>query len=76
MIGFIGCGNMGGALATAAAKALPITDDCSAIELMGVKVKAVEGDPNNIKLTTPNDVMLAEVILRDRGDEYADRTWL
>ena len=60
----------------AAAKALPITDDCSAIELMGVKVKAVEGDPNNIKLTTPNDVMLAEAILRDRGDEYADRTWL
>lgn len=65
-----------GALTVAAAKALPITDDCSAIELMGVKVKAVEGDPNNIKLTTPNDVMLAEAILRDRGDEYADRTWL
>ena len=65
-----------GALTVAATKALPITDDCSAIELMGVKVKAVEGDPNNIKLTTPNDVMLAEAILRDRGDEYADRTWL
>ncbi len=65
-----------GALTVAAAKALPITDDCSAIELMGVKVKAVEGDPNNIKLTTPNDMMLAEAILRDRGDEYADRTWL
>lgn len=65
-----------GALTVAAVKALPITDDCSAIELMGVKVKAVEGDPNNIKLTTPNDVMLAEAILRDRGDEYADRTWL
>ena len=33
---------------------------------MGVKVKAVEGDPNNIKLTTPNDVMLAEAILREQ----------
>ena len=43
---------------------------------LGRTIYFSHGSEKNIKLTTPNDVMLAEAILRDRGDEYADRTWL
>ena len=39
---------------------IPITDDCSAIELMGMSVKIVEGDERNIKVTTPMDLKIAE----------------
>ena len=62
-----------GALTEAMKRELPITDDCSAMELMGVKTHTVEGDEDNIKLTTPRDFVVAEAILKDRGNEYADR---
>ena len=39
-----------------------ITDDCSAIENMGMSVKIVEGDERNIKITTPLDLKMAELI--------------
>lgn len=42
-----------------------ITDDCSAVENMGMSVKIVEGDERNIKITTPLDLKLAEMILED-----------
>ena len=54
-----------GALTRAIRDALPITDDCSAVEAMGVKVYMVEGDEDNIKLTTERDVMIAEAILKN-----------
>jgi len=57
-----------GALTNAVNKQLPITDDCSAMELMGFKIRTVEGDEDNIKLTTPRDFMIAEAILRQRGE--------
>ena len=57
-----------GALTKAATEHLSITDDCSAMDMMGVKTHVVEGDPDNIKLTTPNDIIVAEAILRDRGE--------
>ena len=40
------------------------TDDTSVMEYVGEKTKIVEGDPNNIKITTPADVIKAEGIIR------------
>lgn len=65
-----------GALSKAASDGLSLTDDCSAIEIMGVKAMTVEGDNDNIKLTTPRDMQFAELILKDRGDYNEDRTRL
>lgn len=42
-----------------------ITDDCSAVELMGFKVKIVEGDERNIKVTTPMDLRIAQMLLEE-----------
>ena len=40
------------------------TDDASLVERLGVKVKIVEGSYDNIKITTREDLELAELILR------------
>lgn len=45
-----------------------VTDDCSLIEKMGGEVLIVEGSCENIKLTTPIDIVLAERILEKRGE--------
>ena len=42
-----------------------ITDDCSAVELMGMSVRIVEGDERNIKVTTPMDLKVAELLLEE-----------
>jgi 2-C-methyl-D-erythritol 4-phosphate cytidylyltransferase len=42
------------------------TDDCQLIEYAGGKVKMVEGSYDNIKITTPDDIALAENILLHR----------
>jgi len=42
------------------------TDDASLVEYLGEKVQMVLGDYENIKLTTPEDVPLAEKILEKR----------
>lgn len=60
-----------GALTEAMKRNLPITDDCSAMELLGVKTHTVAGDEDNLKLTTPRDFVLAEAILSMR--EYRAR---
>lgn len=65
-----------GALSKAVSDGLTLTDDCSAVEIMGVKTRTVEGDADNIKLTEPRDVLLAELILKNRGDYSEDRTRL
>lgn len=44
------------------------TDDCALAEKYGVKVKIVDGSYDNIKITTPDDMELAERILRKRGE--------
>jgi 2-C-methyl-D-erythritol 4-phosphate cytidylyltransferase len=44
---------------------LSVTDDCSAVESLGMSVKIVEGDERNLKITTPLDLKLAEMILED-----------
>lgn len=42
-----------------------ITDDCSAVELLGMSVRIVEGDERNIKVTTPMDLKIAEMLLEE-----------
>ena len=39
------------------------TDDASVVEALGVKVHLVEGNRENIKLTTPFDLKLAEMLV-------------
>ncbi|HLX52489.1 MAG TPA: 2-C-methyl-D-erythritol 4-phosphate cytidylyltransferase [Aquella sp.] len=43
-----------------------VTDEASAVEQMGLPVKLVEGDVENIKITYPADIRLAEIILNSR----------
>lgn len=42
-----------------------LTDDCSAVERLGMKVKIVEGDERNLKVTTPMDLKIAEMLLEE-----------
>ena len=42
-----------------------VTDDCSAVERMGMSVKIVEGNERNIKITTPMDLKIAMLILEE-----------
>ena len=52
-----------GALKKALEEDAPITDDCSAVELLGMSVKTVEGDERNLKVTTPLDLRLADLLM-------------
>lgn len=54
------------ALQSAVEKAVPVTDDCSAVERLGKVVFLVEGEEENLKITTPVDLILAEAILQAR----------
>lgn len=55
------------ALQSAVAEGAEITDDCSAVERMGKKVWLTEGSRENMKITTPIDLVIAEAILKERG---------
>lgn len=46
---------------------LVVTDDVSLVEFLGKPVKLTEGEYTNIKVTTPEDIAVAETILRGRG---------
>lgn len=48
---------------------LEITDDASAIELLGYLPTLVTGDPTNIKITSPSDLSLAELIWLNQRDQ-------
>lgn len=54
-----------GALQKAKQDQVSITDDCSAVEHMGMSVKIVEGDERNIKVTTPMDLKIAELLMEE-----------
>lgn len=56
------------ALLNAEKKGLAITDDASAVEALGAMVHLTEGSPENIKITTPLDLILAEAILKHREE--------
>ena len=44
-----------------------VTDDCAAVEQLGKQVYLMEGNRENIKITTPIDLAIAEAILKQRG---------
>ena len=54
------------ALENAGDNIINFTDDCSLIENMGGEVLVVKGNEENIKLTTPIDIVIAESILKSR----------
>lgn len=56
------------ALAKAEAAGYQGTDDAALVERLGVPVHVVEGDPDNLKLTHPEDLAMAERILVARGE--------
>ncbi|MEM9006923.1 MAG: 2-C-methyl-D-erythritol 4-phosphate cytidylyltransferase [Cyanobacteria bacterium P01_F01_bin.86] len=43
-----------------------VTDDAALFERCGLPVKIVMGEETNLKVTTPDDLKLAEMIVRDR----------
>ncbi len=40
-----------------------VTDDCSLVEKIGAKVKMIQGENTNIKITTPEDLEIATMFL-------------
>lgn len=50
----------------AAASGLQATDDSMLVERMGIRVAIVAGSTENIKITRPEDLLLAEQILKRR----------
>jgi 2-C-methyl-D-erythritol 4-phosphate cytidylyltransferase len=46
-----------------------VTDDASAMELAGKAPLMVSGHADNIKITRPEDLPLAELYLRQQGEE-------
>ncbi len=59
------------ALAKAASAGHRGTDDAELVERLGVAVHVVEGDPDNLKLTHPEDLVMAERLLAQRGETEA-----
>lgn len=55
------------ALSKAQEENAAVTDDCSAVERLGMTVKIVEGDERNIKVTTPLDLKIAELFLEEEA---------
>ena len=56
------------ALQSALESGAALTDDCSAVERLGKTVYLTDGDEENLKITTPLDLVLAEAILRRREE--------
>lgn len=46
---------------------LDFTDDCQLAEAVGIKVCMTEGSYTNIKITTPEDIIVARAIMGERG---------
>jgi 2-C-methyl-D-erythritol 4-phosphate cytidylyltransferase len=47
---------------------LEVTDDVSIVEALGEPVKLTLGEYTNLKITTPEDMDVAEAILEERKD--------
>ena len=54
-----------GALKKAEDDGAQVTDDCSAVERLDMKIRIVEGDERNLKVTTPMDLKIAEMLLEE-----------
>lgn len=55
-----------GALQDALGKGVPITDESAAVEALGLMPRLLQGHPDNVKVTLPEDLPLAEQILLSR----------
>ena len=55
-------------LLKAAEDGVTLTDDCAAVERLGMRISLTKGDRANIKLTTPTDLDLGLGILMGRGE--------
>lgn len=54
------------ALQAALQEGVALTDDCAAVERLGKQVYLTQGNRENIKITTPLDITIAEAILMRR----------
>ena len=52
------------------------TDDSSLVEKIGYNVKMIMGSYDNIKITTPEDLIIAESLLKDMDNLYLRREFL
>ena len=43
------------------------TDDSTVLEADGVRLFLVDGNPENIKITTPSDLIVAEALMKEQG---------
>ena len=55
-----------GALQKARNDGAEVTDDCSAVERLGMRIRLVEGEERNLKVTTPLDLKIAELLLEEK----------
>ena len=51
-----------GALSKVLQDGISVTDDCSVVETLGMSVYLTQGSDENIKITTPTDLILAQAI--------------
>lgn len=56
------------ALTSAIKNGKEYTDDCAALEAMGIQIHLSRGDAENIKITRPVDLQTAEAILKSHGN--------
>ena len=56
------------ALETAAQQGRSFTDDCAAVEALGQAVQATHGSYENLKITTPEDILVAQALLQKEDD--------
>lgn len=56
------CDLLRGALRKAQQDGAALTDDCSALERLGMRIRVVPGEERNFKVTTPLDLRLAELL--------------
>lgn len=54
------------AIETAQQAGMIPTDESAAMEYLGLQPRLVEGEPENLKITTPNDLRLATFLLQER----------
>ena len=57
-----------GLLAAALARCHIVTDEASAIEALGLQPKLVASDSSNFKVTYPQDIRLAELMLKNKNN--------
>ena len=68
------CARLSGAIASALADGYVVTDESSAMEHAGYRPKLVAGREDNIKITRPADLRLAELYLQAAADQRQNTT--